>query len=164
MSPAASVFTLAAVLLSASLASAQAPAEGAPCSYELCAVRYTSGFSGEHLLRGASSERALKIGFTGANAVDFLSRVESAAAPARSFRTRRVRAGLFGAVSALALGYFYGAVVGRAEGGGTESPTTGEFAVLIGGFGTAIVSGIEANRSRNDLSRAIWEFNRAPVR
>jgi hypothetical protein len=139
---------------------AQAPQSG-PCSYETCAVRHTIGFFGERLVRGASSEEVVKINFSGSNAADYLSRVESAAGPARDFRTRRTRATVLGIISGLAAGYFAATVVVR--GANAEDPSSAEYAALWGAVGVGIFSGLEASRSRNSLSRAIWEFNRAPV-
>lgn len=160
MSRAAALFTFAVLVLSAATASAQQPAEGAPCSYELCAVRFTAGFSGQHLLRGASSEQVVKIGFTGSNAADFLSRVESAAGPAREFERRRKRSTVFAILGGLASGYVALSVFAAQW----DEPTSTDYTVLFLGFGSTIMSGLEASRSLNDLSRAIWEFNRAPIR
>ena len=154
--------TLALVALALILADANpAIAQPTTCAYETCAVRHTIGFFGERLVRGSGSEEVLKINFSGSNAADYLSRVEGAAAPARDFRTRRTRATVLGIISGLAAGYFAATVVTR--GVNDEDPSTAEYAALWAGIGVGIFSGLEAARSRNSLSRAIWEFNRAPI-
>ena len=139
---------------------AQAPQSG-PCSYETCAVRHTIGFFGERLVRGAASEEVLKINFSGSNAADYLSRVESAAGPASDFRTRRTRATVLGIIGGITAGVVAATMIAR--GVSEEDPSSAEYAALWGAVGLGIYSGLEASRSRNSLSRAIWEFNRAPV-
>ena len=133
----------------------------APCAYETCAVRHTIGFFGERLVRGASSDEVLKINFSGSNAADFLGRVESAAGPAKDFRTRRTRSAVLGLLAGAAAGYFaLRAYEGRSV---SDQSSTTDALVLVGGISVSLVAAVEASRSRNSLSRAIWEFNRAPV-
>ncbi len=157
------VLLAVAVLGAPSLASAQ-PTIAPACSYENCAVRHTANFWGERIVRGAGPQQVMKINFTGSNAMNFLARVESAAAPARSYRAKRTRAAILGVISAGASGWLV-AKAFRPEDTGSETDiTSADLTVLWVGIGTGIVSGIEAVRSRNDLSRAIWEFNRAPIR
>lgn len=152
---------LVAMLLTPAATSAQVAAS-ATCPYESCAVRTTAGFFGEQLVRGAASEKILKIDFTGGNAAEFLSRVESAASPARSFRSRRSRSAILGLASAAAA--IYATVLIWDDVDSFVGPTSTEYAVLYTSFAVGIWSGIEGVRSRNALSQAIWEFNRAPVR
>ncbi len=159
-----SVMLLAFALLATGATSAVAQVgQTSDCPYVTCAVRLTSGFFGERLVRGETSEEVLKIGFTGGNAADFLARVEAAAGPAREFRTRRTRAAVLAMVGAAAAGYFFGSAYGTSGSSIAEDPTSTEYAVLFGGLAVGIWGGVEAMRSRNSLSRAIWEFNRAPV-
>lgn len=152
---------LVAMLLLPATTSAQVAAS-APCPYESCAVRTTTGFFGEQLVRGAASEKILKIDFMGGNAAEFLSRVESAAAPARRFRSRRSRSAILGLASAAAAIYATVLTVDHLDSGGYATST--DYAVLYTSLAVGIWSGIEGVRSRNALSQAIWQFNRAPVR
>ena len=167
MSP--SVMRLASTLLAFSaFTAAAAPAAAqvvntSPCAYATCAVRLTVGFTGERLVRGETSDEILKIDFRGGNAADFLGRVESAARPANDFRTRRLRAALLGAVSGAAMGYFVARSYRSGDAASDAYPTSADYAALFVGVGAGAWGGIEAIRSRNSLSRAIWEFNRAPV-
>ena len=153
---------LAIGLWSASAAPAASQVvQTSPCTYDTCAVRHTIGFFGERLVRGSASEEILKIDFTGRNAADFLGRVESAAGPAREFRTRRTRSAFLGIFAGAAAGYFaVRAYEGRSV---SDRSRTADAAVVVGGVAVSIVAAVEATRSRNSLSRAIWEFNRAPV-
>jgi hypothetical protein len=137
---------------------AQEPA-GSTCAYEVCAVRHTSSFFGERLVRGSSSEQVLKIGFTGGNAADFLSRVPGAERPARDFKARRTRSAILGLLGAVAAGY----VASKAWDNDADITSSDE-TILWAGIGVGILSGIEGWRARDALSRAVWEFNRAPVR
>ena len=157
--------TLLAIVLLATGAmpsSAQVMQTG-PCQYVTCAVRHTMGFSGERLVRGETSAEVVKINFTGSNAADFLARVESAAGPARDFRVRRTRAAVLGIVGGIAAGYVIARGYGSSDRSFETDLTSADYAVLAGGVVVGIWSGVEAMRSRNSLSRAIWEFNRAPV-
>ena len=158
------VTLLAIVLLAAGATSSAAQAvEPSPCPYVSCAVRHTVGFSGERLVRGEGSTALMKINFSGSNAADFLARVESAAGPARDFRARRTRASMLGIVAGAATGYFFARGYGSGDGSIEANLTSADYAVLVGGIAASIWGGIEATRSRNSLSRAIWEFNRAPL-
>ncbi len=161
MIPRSATTALVALLLLPATTSAQVAA-GATCPYESCAVRIKIGLFGEQLVRGASSEKILKIDFTGSNAAEFLSRVESAASPARSFRSRRSRSAILGLVSTAAAIYATVLIWEDVDAGPNTSST--EYALLYTSFAVGIWSGIEGVRSRNALSQAIWEFNRAPVR
>ena len=138
------------------------PVTGASCPYESCGVRLQVNFFGEHLVRGDSGEKVLKIGFTGSNVADYLSRVESARLPARQFQARRTRAAVLGIISGVAAGYAYGAAM--SDDGFDDDPGADVYIALAVSLPTAIWGGVEAARSRNAISRAIWEFNRAPVR
>ena len=160
--PLHAVALLALVLLTAqAVPSAAQTVQTSPCAYETCAVRHTIGFFGERLVRGQASDEVLKINFSGSNAADFLGRVESAVGPAREFRQRRTRSAFLGLVGGAATAYlllrgYEGRDIGR-------DYDNADFIVAIGGVAVSIVSAIEATRARNSLSRAIWEFNRAPV-
>jgi hypothetical protein len=156
-----SVLPAIALALIASTGIAQ-PVTGASCPYESCGVRLQANFFGEHLVRGDSGEKVLKIGFTGSNVADYLSRVESARVPARQFQARRTRAAVLGIISGVALGYAYGA--GMSDDGFGDDPGADVYIALGVSIPTAIWGAVEAARSRNAISRAIWEFNRAPVR
>ncbi len=134
-----------------------------PCPYVTCAVRHTTGFFGERIVRGETSDEVLKINFTGSNAADFLGRVESAAGPARDFRTRRTRAAVLGILGGIAAGYFFVEAYDTGNGGVEADPGSAAYAALLGGLVVGVWGGIEATRSRNSLSHAIWEFNRAPI-
>ena len=138
------------------------PVTGASCPYESCAVRLQTAFFGEHLLRGDSGEKVLKVNFTGGNVADYLSRVESARVPAQQFQARRTRAAVLGIISGIAAGYAYGALA--SDDGLEDDPGADVFAALAISIPTAIWGAVEATRSRNAVSRAIWEFNRSPVR
>ena len=154
-----------AIVLTAGLSapSAAQVVETTPCQYVTCAVRVTAGFTGERLVRGETSEEVLKINFTGSNAANFLSRVESAAAPAREFRTRRVRASVLGAIGALGAAYFVARAYQADDRDYVADPTSSDYAVLLGGFVASLWGAVEIARSNNALSRAVWEFNRAPL-
>lgn len=134
-----------------------------PCPYVTCAVRLTVGFTGERLVRGEASDEVLKINFTGSNAADFLGRVESAAGPAKDFRTRRARAAVLGIIGGAAAAWFLIRAYESDDSTFETYPTSTDYAILFAGTGVSIWAAIEATRSRNALSRAVWEFNRAPV-
>jgi hypothetical protein len=156
------VLTLPVVLLfTLGSTTAAQPTTGGVCPYQSCGVRTQVNFFNEYLVRGDSGERILKINFTGGNAADYLSRVASAAPAARQFRTSRTRAAVLGIIAAGAAGY---AIAASSNGGwdGNEFETEEIIAFSIG-LSTAIWGGIETARSRNAISRAIWEFNRAPL-
>ena len=148
-----------AITATAVAAQVQSPV---PCSYDDCAVRHEARLFSENLVRGTGGDRILKIGFTGGNAADYLSRVDAAAVPARRFKAQRTRGAAFGIVSGILMGVF--ATSAGDWGDADDFPTTEQGALLLGSVVTAIVSGIETTNSRNSLSRAIWDFNRAPVR
>ena len=158
----ASILPALSLAIMASTGIAQ-PVTGTGCSYESCGVRLQTGFWSEHLVRGDSAEKVLKMGFTGSNVADYLSRVESARAPARQFQTSRTRAAVVGIISASALGYAYGAI-SSTDDIFDDDPGTDAYIALGVALPTAIWSGVEATRSRNAIARAIWEFNRSPVR
>ena len=162
-----SLTLFAAALLAASPVPAAAQvAAPTTCDYAACAVRLHVGFTGERLVRGETSGEVLKLSFTGRNAADFLGRVEKAAAPARDFRTRRVRASILAIISGLAAGYVFATVYDDDDNddlGFEADPTADTYVALFASLGTGIWAGIETTRSRNSLSRAIWEFNRAPI-
>ena len=156
-----SVLVTLALAVLASTGSAQ-PVTGESCPYERCGVRLQITFFNEHLVRGDSAEKVLKIGFSGRNVADYLSRVESARAPAKQFQASRTRAVVLGLISGLAAGYAYGSL---AREGDTEGDIGTDGLIALGiSLPTAIWAGVEAGRSRNAISRAIWEFNRSPVR
>ncbi len=157
MSRIASLLSIAILASLPATASSQQPADTA-CSYESCAVRYKAKIFGEQLVRGASGERAVRIGFTGSDAADFLSRVESAAAPARKFKAHRTRSQILLVVGAGLFSYFRGEIFGNGV-----NPTSAEYVGFSVGLGAALLGGFEAGRARNALDDAIWQFNRAPV-
>ena len=157
----ASVLPALGLTIMASTGLAQ-PVTGTSCPYESCAVRLQTAFFGEHLVRGDSGEKVLKVSFTGRNVADYLSRVESARVPARQFQERRTRSAVLGIVSGVAAGYVYAAL--SADDGLADDPGTDVFAAMVISIPTAIWGAVEATRSRNAVARAIWEFNRAPVR
>jgi hypothetical protein len=157
----ASVLSAIALLTIASAAVAQ-PVSTAGCSYESCGVRLQTGFFSEHLVRGDSGAKVMKIGFTGGNVADYLSRVESARAPARQFQTSRTRAAVLGIISGVAAAFAYSSV--SSDGGFDEDISTGALVAFGVAIPTAIWAGVETARSRNAISQAIWEFNRSPVR
>ena len=155
-------------LLVITLAGLPAPAatqvaETSACQYVTCAVRLTTGFGGQRLVRGENSDEVLKINFTGSNAADFLSRVPGAAVPAREFRTRRTRASVFAIFGAVAAGYFFLRAYPSDDSTFDADLTSLDYAVLISGFAASLLGAVETTRSTNALSRAVWEFNRAPV-
>lgn len=151
------VVSIALLSVSTGVVSAQT-VDAPACTYETCAVRPILGFWGEKLVRGPEAERVLAISFTGGNAVDFLSRVEAAAAPARGFKTKRMRSFVLGIVSGVALGQLSNNLETN------YTIDSSDYAWLGVALGSAIYGSVEMARSRNDLSRAIWEFNRAPIR
>ena len=157
----ASVLPALSLAILASTGVAQ-PVTGSGCSYESCGVRLQTSFLSEHLVRGDSSVKVVKMGFTGGSVADYLSRVEAARVPARQFQTRRTRAAVLGIAAGIALGYAYGAFAREPNDDG-DVETDGLIALGIA-LPTAIWSGIEGVRSRDAISRAIWEFNRSPVR
>ena len=136
------------------------PTTGGLCPYQSCAVRSQMGFFNEYLVRGDSGQKVVKINFTGSNAAAYLARVESAAPAARQFRSSRTRAAVIGIIGGVAVGYASGAASTDDWGNGLE---TDAIIALSIGIPAMLWSGIEAVRSRNAMSRAIWEFNRAPV-
>ena len=154
---------LPAILL-ATLAptTAAQPTTGAACPYQSCAVRNQMGVINEYLVRGDSGEKVVKINFTGSNATAYLSRVESAAPAARQFRTSRTRGAVLGIIGGVALAYATTAPWHNRN-HQWESWDTDEIIAFSIGVPIAIWGGIETVRSRNAISRAIWEFNRAPV-
>ena len=153
---------LLALLLATAWSTTRAqPVVSAPCPYSSCAVRLQTGFLNEYLVRGDTAEKVLKVNFTGSNVADYLARVESAAAPARQFRSSRVRAAVLGIIGGAALGYVSASVY---ESDSDDSFETDDVVALAIGIPASIWGGIEAVRSRNAVSRAIWEFNQAPVR
>ena len=159
MSRIAAMLAIALLGITASTATAQ-PTTAPTCPYESCAVRLTTGFWGQRIVRGAQGEDAIRISMSGSNAVTFLSRVESAAEPARAFRRKRTWSAILGIISGGTVGYYAVRTVNDVNYGSSGA----DQALLWVGLGTGIWSSIEGARSLNDLSRAIWEFNRAPVR
>ena len=134
-----------------------------PCPYVTCAVRHTTGLFGERLVRGEASDEVLRINFTGSNAADFLGRAESAAGPARDFRARRTRSAVLGILGGIAAAYAFVEAYDTGDSNFEADPSSAAYAALFGSLVFGVWGGIEATRSRNSLSRAIWEFNRAPV-
>jgi hypothetical protein len=138
------------------------PVTADACTYEQCAVRLQTGFFTEHLVRGDSGARAVRMSFTGRGVADYLSRVESAAVPAQQFQSRRTRGAVLGIISGAALFYMYESIAN--DDFGEDDFETGAIVGLTVGIPTAIWGAIETVRSRNALSEAIYRFNRAPVR
>ena len=158
----ASILPALGLAIMASTGVAQ-PVTGTSCPYESCAVRLQTGFWSEHLVRGDSAVKVVKMSFTGRSVADYLARVEAASVPARQFQTRRTRAAVLGIISGIALGYAYGAV-SSSDDIFDEDPGADVYIALGVAIPTAIWGGVEAMRSRDAIARAIWEFNRSPVR
>lgn len=137
--------------------------ETSPCPYVTCAVRLTVGFTGERLVRGEASDEVLKINFTGSNAADFLGRVASAAGPVKDFQARRTRAAVLGIIGGAAAAWFLVRAYESDDSTFETYPTSTDYAVMFGGVAVSLWGAVEATRSRNALSQAVWEFNRAPV-
>ena len=130
-------------------------ATNAPCDYDKCALRFTLGFGGVHVVQGASDKKIGDVGYFTAPDIEKLVReVPDAAETARQFRSS------YRASSALVWG---GGLV-AATGVGFATANNGHSAALgVGVTGLSILAyGVYRHgRSLDLLSRSIWLYNRS---
>ena len=145
---------LLAVAASAAPLAAQPVAAG-PCAYAECAIRVEPGvFGSPAIVQGAPGQevRVGTLGLFGGGLVDVVADVPLALEHARAARRSTVGAAVAAvagvAALALAVDDLYG------------DPSGGEVALLVGGFGLSLASGLLTVQAQREQARAVWEYNR----
>ena len=152
------------VLVAVSVQSQPVASESAPCTYDECAIRIESRlFGGASVVRGPV-EAGVRLGRVGVllNGLEVaVADVPVAADHARTasrYRTGALATSVAGGVAVLlTIGDLFYRDLFDVESG----PTTGEWALYTGGLVLTLVgSGLEL-KAQNEMSRAVWEYNRA---
>ena len=141
---------LLAVLIIASAARLEAQTTSG-CTYDRCALKLKRGFLSRRLVAGMQEEQVASVYFLAPSLERFAERSDSAAYYYVRFRSRQ------NSSTWLALGSVAAFTAAMIINDSNE-PVAGTLLVLgVGGLTVGLVRGISAP---NDLSRAIWWYNR----
>jgi hypothetical protein len=132
------------------LLAGQLTAQDSASNYDARALRIESGFWSDRLVRGTRAEKIKGLGMFPDRLELFEQSSDSARRYYDAFRVRKNRSswlfvGAFGLLGASFLA------------GLDETPGA---ILLISSLGVALGSGVASQRAKNDLSRAVWWYNR----
>ena len=148
---------LLAVAASAAPALAQPVAPGRACTFDECAIRVEpSFFSGAVILQGPPGREARlgSVGLFGGGLADVVEGVPLALDHAEAAQRSTIGA----AVTALGSVLVLSVVTSRLY---DDVPSGSDTALLAGGLGLSIASGVLTLQAARRQSRAVWEYNRA---
>ena len=145
---------------SGSLPSGAAPATihaggSEPCDYDRCALRFTLGFGSWGIAQGMESRSVGKLGmFRGPNVANLVATVPEAAEEARRFQRGYARS------SAFLWGGAALAVIGAGLAAGNDGHPVA-LGLSVSGAALMTYGAWRHGRSFNQLSRALWLYNRS---
>lgn len=129
-------------------ATAQSPED---CSYTACALRLRYSLFSIRLVRGQDQQRVASLGLFPSSVPLFAERSDTAARYYASFRRRHTSGVLLSLAGTIAMTAGFLAYDSNHDLG---------VALVIGGGLLGIGGGIEATRAREQLSQAVWWYNR----
>jgi hypothetical protein len=138
------------VALATLLVAGRLPAQESASSYDARALRIERGLWSDRLVQGTRAEKIKGLGMFPDRIELFTESGDSARRYYDSFRVRKNRS------SWLFIGAF--GLLGASFIAGLEE--TPGVVFLIGSLGVAVSSGVASQRAANDLSRAVWWYNR----
>jgi hypothetical protein len=146
-----SVVALVVVLLT--MSSGRIAAQGdSTCTWDRCALRLHGTFFGVKLVRGANDEKVTRFGWS-PPALPFLAeRSDSAARHYASYRSKQRKSALMSLLGTGAI--VVGAIIAN-DNDNAIGP-----GLFLGGLTLTIGGGVVALSAHNELSRAIWWYNR----
>jgi hypothetical protein len=122
-----------------------------PCSYDACALRVRYRLLGGQIVQGREENRVVSLGWLAPSAPLFGDRSDTAAWHYASFR-RKEHVG-----AALGFAGLVASVAALLVGDSNEDLAAG---LGIGGTVLVIGGGIQLGRANEQLSRAVWWYNR----
>ena len=131
-------------------------AQDSTCTYDRCALRLHYTSSGPRLVQGQSAVSIARIGLYPPRIDLFAAANDSTRSHYEAFRQHHSRAATFGIVS---LATLLGSVILHYS--SDEDVAQGAaIGLVVTSFGFSLAAGSNRRRAGNELSQAIWFFNR----
>jgi hypothetical protein len=121
------------------------------CTYDSCALRLRYGLFRTHLVQGRAEQQLASLGLFPPAVPLFAERSDTAARYYASFRRRHTSGAILGLAGAIAV------TAGLLA---YDSDNDLGVTLVIGGGLLGIGGGIQATRGRDQLSQAVWWYNR----
>ena len=126
------------------------------CTYDRCALRIQYRASGVRLVQGANAVSLAKIGFYPPRINLLALADDSTRVHYEAFREHHTRSATFGLVSFATLA----AATALQYGWDTDAAQGTAIGLLVASFGFSLGASSQGRKSRDELSRTIWFYNR----